>query len=59
MDSDHFVLVRAKALDDLLDLTEHAIHRLDSLEPRDPLQDALRGAAAEVRAHSLLEPLTP
>lgn len=56
MSADHFVLVRAEALGDLLDLTERAIDRLDGLEPRDPLQDALRGAVAEVRAHSLLEP---
>lgn len=57
--NDHFVLVRAAALDDLLDLTERAVERLDSVEPRDPLQHHLRGAIAEVRAHSLLEPSSP
>jgi hypothetical protein len=56
MGEEHFVLVRARSLGDLLDLTERAIERLDGLEPRDPLQDALRGAVAEVRTHSLLEP---
>ena len=56
---DHLVLVPARTLGDLLDLTDRAIDRLDGLEPRDPLQEALRGAVAEVRTHSLLEPSAP
>ena len=56
---DHLVLVPSRTLGDLLDLTDRAIERLDGLEPRDPLQEALRGAVAEVRTHSLLEPSAP
>ena len=51
------VLVRAGALDELVQLAEIAADRLDVGDAGvDSLRDALRGAAAEVRTHSLLEP---
>lgn len=50
------VIVRVDALNDLCELTERAIKQLDSVQPNDPLQAALRGALAEVRAHSILDP---
>jgi len=46
------VLVPVGRLDDLLELSRLAAERL----PNDPVGSALRGAAAEVRASSLIEP---
>lgn len=48
---DRYVVVSAKALGDLLDLVDRALPDLDEV-----ISDALAGAAAEVRVHSLLEP---
>lgn len=57
MSHERHVLVRAKALDELVQLAEIAAERLDTGDPGvDSLRGALRGAAAEVRTHSLLEP---
>jgi hypothetical protein len=50
---DKLVIVRADALDDTLDLVERAL-AVPGLDPA--LADALRGAIAEVRAHSTIEP---
>lgn len=50
-------MVPAKALTDLCDLVDVALRRLDSVEPHDPFQGALRGAVAEVRVHSIPDPL--
>jgi hypothetical protein len=55
--TDRWVLVRAKVLDDHLDLVERAMVHLDSIQPNDPLQACLRGTSAELRVHSLLEPV--
>jgi hypothetical protein len=55
--NDRQVLVGARSLDELIQLAEIAADRLDTGDPgMDSLRDALRGAAAEVRTHSLLEP---
>jgi hypothetical protein len=57
MTHDRQVLVRATSLDELLQLAEIAADRLSTREPGDEsLRDALKGATAEIRAHSLLEP---
>lgn len=55
---DRYVMVRAGALEDLCVL---ALRASDDLELRlgtDPLIASLRGAIAEVRAHSLLDPVS-
>ena len=55
MSHERHVLVRAKALDELVQLAEIAAERLDTGDPgMDSLRDAIRGATAEVRTHSLL-----
>lgn len=51
------VIVEADRLDDLCDLVDRALDQLDSIQPRDALNSALRGALGEVRAHSMLEPV--
>lgn len=53
---ERYVMVPALALSDLCDLVSDALRRLDGVEPHDPFQDALRGALAEVRAHSVVDP---
>jgi hypothetical protein len=54
MSHERHVLVRATALDELVQLAEIAAERLQTDDAA--LRTALRGAAAEVRTHSLLEP---
>lgn len=51
--TDRPVLVDSTALDDLLELVERALTMLPS---HDPITAALRGAVAEIRCHSVLEP---
>lgn len=50
---DSLVLVSAKALDDVLELSRSLVERLDH---NDPLAIALRGAIAQARADVILEP---
>ena len=51
--TDRAVIVQARALDDVLELTSRALDRLD---PTDPLTLALRGALGQLRADAILEP---
>jgi hypothetical protein len=50
--TDRFVVVPSRALGDLLGLVDRACPDLD-----ETLASALRGAVAEIRSHSLLEPV--
>lgn len=54
---DRYVIVRAGALEDLCQLAECSVAQLNSVQPHDPLNAALAGCIAEVRAHSALEPV--
>lgn len=51
------MIVRAGALEDLCQLAERAVAQLHAVQPHDPLNAALAGSVAEVRAHSALEPV--
>ena len=51
---DRLVIVGARSLDDLLELTARALDRLD---PTDPLTLGLKGARAEVLASATVDPL--
>lgn len=53
---DRYVLVRARALDDLCVLNLEAADLIELRHGVDPLVTALRGAVAEVRVHAVLEP---
>lgn len=50
--TDRGVVVRARTLDDLLELVARAAERLPDT---DPLTSALRGVAAEVRADAYVD----
>lgn len=58
--TDRLVVVPQVALDDICTLAERAAERLNVVTPgpQDSLVFALRGAAREIRAHSLLDPVT-
>lgn len=47
------VIVQARSLDDLCELSRRALDRLD---PTDPLTLALRGAIGQVRADLVVDP---
>lgn len=56
--TDRMVIVPEAALEDICALAERAAERIQvtSPGPTDSLVFALRGAAREIRAHSLLDP---
>lgn len=51
------MIVRADALEDLCQLAERAVAQLNVVQPRDAINDALAGAVAEVRTHSMFDPV--
>jgi hypothetical protein len=53
---DKMVVVRAGALDDLIQLASRVVETSGRIVETDPLLVALRGAIGEVRAHSAIEP---
>lgn len=60
MTRDRYVIVPQAALDDICALAERAAERINVTNPGhidDCLVMALRGAAREIRAHSLLDPV--
>lgn len=51
--TDRAIIVQARSLDDLLELSQRAADRLD---PTDPLTMALRGAIGQTRADLIVDP---
>lgn len=55
---DRYVMVPATALEDLCALALRASDDIELRFGHDPLVVSLRGAIAEVRAHSILDPVS-
>jgi len=58
--SDRLVIVPEVSLDDICALAERAAERIQATTagPPDSLVYALRGAAREIRVHSVLDPIS-
>jgi hypothetical protein len=54
---DRIVMVRAGALEDLIDLARTAADLIDVRAEIDPLSTALRGSIAAVTAEAVIEPV--